>query len=184
MYDLGKTTLAVSGQQASGNVLGDLWCTYEIELRKPILTGINNTSLSTISASASSGVNTTNCLGTNMTTTATSMPSTVTFGTNTITFPAGSTGSYALTVTYPGTTACAFSTPLISGTGSSLIPEFVSVNGRSTTYTVGTGTAFNTVAFSITNPSTTTVLTLGATTLTGPTTAFLVITEVNPLTCL
>lgn len=184
MYDLGKTTLAVSGQQATGNVLGDLWCTYEIELRKPVLTGITNTSLSTLSATATTAINTTNCLGTNMTVTATSMPATVTFGTNTITFAAGSTGSYSLVVSYTSTTACAFSTPTISGVGSALIPEFVSTNGRSTTYTVGTGTAFNTVAFSITNPSTTTVLTLGATTLTGAGAAYLVITEVNPLTCL
>jgi outer membrane lipoprotein SlyB len=37
MYDLGKTFLAVQGQQANNVVLGDLWVTYEIELRKPIL---------------------------------------------------------------------------------------------------------------------------------------------------
>ncbi len=37
MYDLGLTTVAVSGQQANDTVLGDLWVTYEIELKKPIL---------------------------------------------------------------------------------------------------------------------------------------------------
>jgi hypothetical protein len=37
MYDLGKTFIATSGCPATGNVLGDLWVTYEIELRKPIL---------------------------------------------------------------------------------------------------------------------------------------------------
>lgn len=35
LYDLGTTHIATSGQLASGNVLGDLWCTYEVELKKP-----------------------------------------------------------------------------------------------------------------------------------------------------
>lgn len=37
MYDLGVTHVATSGQLASGNVLGDLWVTYEVELKKPIV---------------------------------------------------------------------------------------------------------------------------------------------------
>lgn len=37
LYDLGVTYIAVSGQQSSGNVIGDLWCTYEIELKKPLV---------------------------------------------------------------------------------------------------------------------------------------------------
>lgn len=37
LYDLGQTHLCVSGQQADDTVLGDLWCTYEIELKKPII---------------------------------------------------------------------------------------------------------------------------------------------------
>jgi hypothetical protein len=37
MYDLGVTHVAVSGQQADGNVLGDLWVTYEVELKKPVV---------------------------------------------------------------------------------------------------------------------------------------------------
>jgi len=37
LYDLGITYVCVSGQQANDNVLGDLWCTYEVELKKPIV---------------------------------------------------------------------------------------------------------------------------------------------------
>lgn len=37
MYDLGRTYVATSGQQTDGIVLGDLWVTYEIELKKPVL---------------------------------------------------------------------------------------------------------------------------------------------------
>jgi hypothetical protein len=37
LYDLGVTHIAVSGQQTTDKALGDLWVTYEIELKKPIL---------------------------------------------------------------------------------------------------------------------------------------------------
>jgi len=37
-YDLGVVTVATQGCPAAGNVLGELWVTYEIELRKPKLT--------------------------------------------------------------------------------------------------------------------------------------------------
>jgi len=37
LYDLGQTFVATSGQQANGNTLGDLWVTYEIELKKPLI---------------------------------------------------------------------------------------------------------------------------------------------------
>jgi len=37
IYDLGKTHIAVSGNPANSNVVGDLWVSYEVELRKPIL---------------------------------------------------------------------------------------------------------------------------------------------------
>lgn len=37
LYDLGVTHLCTAGQQADGNTLGDLWVTYEVELKKPIV---------------------------------------------------------------------------------------------------------------------------------------------------
>lgn len=36
-YDLGKTFIATQGQPADDNVIGDLWVTYEVELRKPVV---------------------------------------------------------------------------------------------------------------------------------------------------
>lgn len=41
MYDLGNTYVATQGQQIDGATLGDLWVTYEVELKKPVL--ISNT---------------------------------------------------------------------------------------------------------------------------------------------
>ncbi len=36
-YDLGVTHLCTQGQLANGNNLGDIWVTYEVELKKPIV---------------------------------------------------------------------------------------------------------------------------------------------------
>lgn len=49
MYDLGVTTVATTGCPASNNVLGDLWCTYEIELKKPKLAVVTTESALTAS---------------------------------------------------------------------------------------------------------------------------------------
>lgn len=35
LYDLGKFQIATVGQQVDGGVIGELWCTYEVELYKP-----------------------------------------------------------------------------------------------------------------------------------------------------
>nr|WRQ65331.1 structural protein [Tolivirales sp.] len=37
LYDLGRTYVATSGQQADNIPIGDLWVTYEVELKKPTL---------------------------------------------------------------------------------------------------------------------------------------------------
>jgi len=36
-YDLGKTFVSTVGMPANGNVVGDLWVTYEVELKKPVV---------------------------------------------------------------------------------------------------------------------------------------------------
>lgn len=35
LYDLGKTQVVTVGSQTNGNVIGELWISYEVELRKP-----------------------------------------------------------------------------------------------------------------------------------------------------
>lgn len=37
-YDYGRTIVATQGQQTDGQIIGDLWVTYEVELSKPKLT--------------------------------------------------------------------------------------------------------------------------------------------------
>lgn len=38
LYDLGTTHVAVSGMPAAGNVVGDIWVTYDVEFKKPVVT--------------------------------------------------------------------------------------------------------------------------------------------------
>lgn len=45
-YDLGVTHVCTQGQLAANNVLGDIWVTYEVELKKPIVaSNVTNTTL-------------------------------------------------------------------------------------------------------------------------------------------
>lgn len=37
LYDLGTTHIATSGMPADNNVVGDVWVTYEVELKKPVV---------------------------------------------------------------------------------------------------------------------------------------------------
>jgi hypothetical protein len=185
MYDLGKTTLAVSGQQATGNVLGDLWVTYEIELRKPVMTTINNANIVGLVGTATANINGTgNAFGTDFSITQSTFINTPIVaagaGASTIVFPAGSTGSYSVTCYYLGATASSYPAWAISGAGSSLIAALGATTGRSSTYTVGTGTSMNTVQITITNPSTQTILTGGLSSMAGTTRMYLYITEINP----
>lgn len=95
-YDLGKTFICTSGMQTTGNPVGDLWVTYEIELRKPVLTSEVN---SNVESAVYSSLN----------------PTTVTyfnplespiltgnlpcsFSGRTITFPKGIVGTYQITM--------------------------------------------------------------------------------------
>jgi hypothetical protein len=37
MYDIGKTFIATQGMPANGNIVGDVWVSYEVELSKPVI---------------------------------------------------------------------------------------------------------------------------------------------------
>jgi hypothetical protein len=106
MYDLGVTHLAVSGCQTTGNVIGDLWVTYEIELKKPLIA--SNVTYGTLSSGATlTGVGLTLPLpfGT-VARTLTGSLAAVTLN-NTITIPKGSVGKYQVWVAVAGSTLVA-----------------------------------------------------------------------------
>jgi hypothetical protein len=114
-YDYGTTIVAVQGQQSVGQIIGDVWVTYEVELRKPKM-------------NASLGRSVTSFRSTNVTSDAARWfsGSAVTFSsftgnvivtspaasTHVITFPPGNAGSYLVNIGLAG---------LSSGTGTPVI---------------------------------------------------------------
>lgn len=69
LYDLGAFQIACQGQQANGGTIGELWCTFEIELFKPKYTVNSDVfsdhfNLATINATAPLGLTTATYTGT------------------------------------------------------------------------------------------------------------------------
>lgn len=93
MYDLGKTFIATSGMPATGNVVGDLWVTYEIELSKPVVT--SSVSVDSVYSYITSTSPTT---GSWFAATVYSGIMDMFAGANTITFPDGIVGSFLIMI--------------------------------------------------------------------------------------
>ena len=104
LYDLGITHIAVSGQQVTDKALGDLWITYEIELKKPVLESNTTTQVLSRQLEFLTGPFT----GSNM---LSSAPTTsrgtlqLTTSGNTVTFPKGAIGFYVLVLRLASTGA-------------------------------------------------------------------------------
>jgi hypothetical protein len=99
-YDLGTTTIATQGMQTAGENLGELWVTYEVELRKPIALGISAPLSSFAIASVTGGVTGfATPFGAGVTVTSGSAITAA--ATKTITFARGLQGTFALLLTYP-----------------------------------------------------------------------------------
>lgn len=95
IYDLGTTYIATSGQQAAGVVLGDIWITYEVELRKPIL--FSNATFENDRHSATyGGTLTSSSIFTTLAGAVGALP--ITAAVNTVTIPKGQSGSYIILV--------------------------------------------------------------------------------------
>lgn len=95
IYDLGTTYVATSGQQTAGVVLGDIWITYEVELRKPIL--FSNATFQNDRFSATyGGTLTSSSVFTSLLGTYGALP--ITAAVNTITIPKGQSGMYIILV--------------------------------------------------------------------------------------
>ncbi len=102
MYDLGLTHLAVSGCQSTGNRLGDLWVTYDIELKKPLLYSNVTSRVDSSTGYVTTGLSTTTLFGTTTTTLGGSTP--VSVLNNSITFPKGMVGRFVALVEWTGNT--------------------------------------------------------------------------------
>lgn len=178
LYDLGTTTLATSGQQIDSGVLGDLWVTYEIELRKPRLSNFSGDDTESSLAVATSNINSTTPMGTNVVLSGTYMNGSSVSSTA-FTVGAGNVGVFQMTLVYQATTAATFTSMAISGSGSAVYRIYGSTNPRATALTTGTGNMV-VYTFQITNPNTTTVLTPAFSVLTGATGMYCHVTRINP----
>lgn len=102
LYDLGTTYVAVSGQQADNTVLGDLWVTYEIELKKPVISSNVTKSLSAFGRYTGGTYTTTNLFNGTLTTSGTMA---VTSSALTLTFPRGVFGNFLIIVYLSGSSS-------------------------------------------------------------------------------
>jgi hypothetical protein len=141
MYDLGITHVAVSGCQTTGNVLGDLWVTYDIELKKPV---VASNAVNIIESGSQFYTN-----GTLSSPEAIFGPSTVLMGgtlaattnQNLVTFPKGTVGTFAIALILSGSSLSASWTtntltgcvaaPIWSGSAETL---FISIGSTSFLY--------------------------------------------------
>lgn len=170
MYDLGKTFVATSGMQGA-NVVGDLWITYEVELKKPLIRS-NVTTSQTVAFLDYLSPTTSTLFGTELTASAGSAIQ-VTAATKTIAFPVGTIGSYLINlVVYAATTFTGQvdlgGTPAVANCA---LTAFDGVGTTSTRSFVTTGatsiSATFQVGIEITDPSLAATITFGTQTWTG-----------------
>jgi len=170
-YDLGRTVVATSGQQADGNVIGDLWVTYEVELRKPVVYSASNDSVA--SALYSCATPSVGNWFTNTTAVLTgSLP--VALSANTITFPKGAVGNYTIVVDIFGTFTAADLTgnPTVTSCTVPFLNAYQSATYFRTTVTgaaASTTSLFYVVSVLITDPQASPTITFPAGTWTGST---------------
>jgi hypothetical protein len=100
LYDLGTTHVAVQGCQSNGYPIGDLWVTYEVELKKPVVASNITSYFSTYGAVIISPTSTSSMFTGSTVTTNGSLP--ITLSGNSIQFPKGRVGSYQVTVRLSG----------------------------------------------------------------------------------
>jgi len=172
LYDLGVTHVATSGQQASNIVLGDLWVSYEVELKKPLIDSNVTDDAVSVVASYPSPTGSTWFPGT---------PTTIgnllytTDGVRTISFPKGSVGSWLLSYRFTSanqdiTTGLVGGPPTFANCAAYFaVDPFLgtSFTGTQAAGTVNQATAW--VAVTITDPAVVAAVTFGAGTITGGT---------------
>jgi hypothetical protein len=174
MYDYGRTFVATSGNPANGNILGELWVSYEVELKKPVVSKTLN--VQSYAATAIAGINSGNPFGTTWQTTKSTMwlPVTTTSA-GVVTFPPGSYGSWQVTYWASGGATNDLGIP--TTTGCDAIQCF-GPNVSKQTKNSALSDAVATITISITGPGVATV-SFTAATLTSARVGLL-ITEINP----
>jgi len=151
LYDIGQFQVAVQGMAFNGGVIGEIWCSYEIEFFKPKITIGNG--CSTVMSQVTGTINAANCFSTTPTTTITriyglqDVPNNnylVNYTNNSIFFITGTVGSYWISYIVQGTVTGNVVAPTFQFVGCSVITNFytgmnLSQNVVSNSGTLGTG---------------------------------------------
>ncbi len=155
-YDLGRTFIATQGQQADGNYLGDVWVTYEVELVKPVYS-------SPVVMDPQSTADFVGAYNTNYFTTPTSIVDNLglIFSGKTITFPAGCGNRFQVVLKFQGATCSSCSWSGASVTNGTL--TFT----RTTNVSSGSAEVMIACAFTKTDGTQKSILTLPGITYTG-----------------
>lgn len=178
-YDLGVTYLATSGMQAAGITVGELWVTYEVELRKPRAAALVNLGLpsaawkaSTVSSTAfalvsnlQSGVDV-NYLGATLTAASSGVQ---------VTLPAGSVGTYLVSLIGSSTSATSFIAPTVVN----CVLSHTTPSDRWNNTQAATSGFGLTYAFTVSDPTVSSSITLGATTFATINAASLFVTQLS-----
>jgi len=135
LYDLGTTHLAVQGCQTTGNPIGDLWVTYEVELKKPIVSSNITASVRSFTALTAS-TDTANMFSTVV---SSSGPLPILLAGNRVLFGKGTSGSYQVTVrlTTALTALTSWATPTL--TNCTFLPTTGGFTWLRTNQTAGAG---------------------------------------------
>jgi hypothetical protein len=114
-YDLGIMSIATEGMQASSVDIGELWVSYEVELRKPVVSGATDLFGKAAHYYASSGAAATTPFSTARTSLYDSIG--LVFTSTKVTFPLGTIGTFIVVLAFGGTiTVANFANAFTSGT--------------------------------------------------------------------
>lgn len=175
-YDLGKLSLATVGSQAA-SVVGELWASYEIALRKPILGGSIGVDANSMSVFRTGVGATTAALGTDTAYGSNSIGA-VFSASNTISFPVGLSGKYVFNVGWYGATGT-WAAPTITSYSNI---SFITQNGNQW-IAGGTGltasSAFLTTWFYVTDPSKGASISVGSQTFVTPVYAYVTVGQLD-----
>lgn len=181
-YDLGVMRLNTVGNPAPGITLGELWCTYEVELKKPKPSGFDSID-SGICHFLTPTCITGNMFGSARTFYVNSLGLIVT--SSTITFPKGTYGSYLISH-YTKSPTTTYTSPGVAVTNATQVS--LNLNGGAdslqphshTAITAETGFIVFTYALKISNPSLPAVYTTSGFAVTGsPGNADVIVTQIS-----
>jgi len=179
LYDLCSVSVATAGgQTGQTNVVGELWVSYDLELRKPMLAlgTVTNQTMSAIFTGTNGWTNVECCYGMTANTNNTLLG--VSLISNSIFFAANMVGYYSVYARWGTSTTAAITNPSFTGIGLTV------ASGLNTLFSPPTGIVSDNVSFfAIVNLSNATGGTLAITGMSlpaTPTSAVFVVSEVAP----